>query len=163
MPTWRTSPATCAGRSRPTVRDGASELNDGGWRGEKVLAESRTFNNQVFFTTFTYPRPTVSHRDDCRPRPGTNRLYVVDLFNGDPVRNFDGVGEDSDLTAADRYREIPGSIPAEVVFLFPPSDDPDCMGPQCAPAPLACAGLLCLPSGFENAPVRTYWRQENVQ
>ena len=137
------------------------QLNDGGWRGEKVLAESRTFNNQVFFTTYVPPAQVTT--EDCRPRPGTNRLYVVDIFNGDPVRDFDGVGEDSGLTEADRYREIPGSIPAEVVFLFPPSDDPDCMGPQCAPAPLACAGLLCLPSGFENAPVRTYWRQENVQ
>lgn len=137
------------------------QLNDGGWRGEKVLAESRTFNNQVFFTT--YVPPAQGTIEDCRPRPGTNRLYVVDIFNGDPVRNFDGVGEDSDLTATDQYREIPGSIPTEVVFLFPPSDDPDCIGPQCAPPPLACTGLLCLPSGFENAPVRTYWRQDNVR
>ena len=28
------------------------QLRDGGWIGEKVLAEARTFNNQVMFTTF---------------------------------------------------------------------------------------------------------------
>ncbi len=136
------------------------DLNEGGWRGEKVLAESRTFNNRIFFTTFTPATEAQGSVDNCQPAPGTNRLYVVNLFNGDPVRNFDRLGEDSQLTEADRSIEVPGSIAGEAVFLFPPADDPDCAGVECAPPPLACVGLTCLPSGFDNAPVRTYWRQE---
>lgn len=135
-------------------------LDDGGWRGEKVLAESRTFNNRIYFTTFTPAADAQGSIDDCRPVPGTNRLYIVDLFNGDPVHNLDRLGDDSQLTEADRSIEVPGSIPGEAVFLFPPPDDPECTGVECAPPPLACVGLTCLPSGFDNAPVRTYWRQE---
>ena len=136
------------------------DLNEGGWRGEKVLAESRTFNNRIFFTTFTPAPEAQGSVDNCLPAPGANRLYVVNLFNGDPVRNFDRLGDDSQLTEADRSTEVPGSIAGEAVFLFPPADDPDCAGVECAPPPLACVGLNCLPSGFDNAPVRTYWRQE---
>ena len=139
------------------------ELNDGGWRGEKVLAESRTFNNQVYFTTFTPAAEAQGNPEDCRPALGTNRLYALNLFNGDPVRNFDSVGEDTDLTADDRHLEVPGSIPGEFQFLFPPPTNPDCEGAECAPPPLVCVGLTCLPSGFDNAPVRTYWREEGVE
>ena len=136
------------------------DLNEGGWRGEKVLAESRTFNNRILFTTFTPAVNAHGSADNCLPAPGANRLYIVNLFNGDPVRNFDRLGDDSQLTEADRSIEVPGSIAGEAVFLFPPPDDPDCAGVECAPPPLACVGLTCLPSGFDNAPVRTYWRQE---
>lgn len=136
------------------------DFNEGGWRGEKVLAESRTFNNRIFFTTFTPAADAQGSVDNCQPAPGTNRLYVVNLFNGDPVRNFDRLGDDAQLTEPDRSTEVPGSIAGEAVFLFPPTDDPDCVGVECVPPPLACVGLTCLPSGFDNAPVRTYWRQE---
>ena len=136
------------------------DLNEGGWRGEKVLAESRTFNNRIFFTTFTPAPDAQGSVDNCQPALGANRLYVVNLFNGDPVRNFDRLGDDSQLTEADRSTEVPGSIAGEAVFVFPPPDDPDCVGAECSPPPLACVGLTCLPSEFDNAPVRTYWRQE---
>ena len=136
------------------------DLDEGSWRGEKVLAQSRTFNNRIFFTTFTPAADAQGSIDNCQPAPGTNRLYVVNLFNGDPVRNFDLLGDDSLLTKSDRFLEVPGSIAGEAVFLFPPPEDPDCVGADCAPPPLACVGLTCLPTGFDNAPVRTYWRQE---
>ena len=54
------------------------ELRDGGWRGEKVLAEARTFKNEVYFTTFT-PGGGFS-QDSCAPVLGTNRLYVMSVF-----------------------------------------------------------------------------------
>jgi hypothetical protein len=50
------------------------------WVGEKVLASSTTFNNQILFTTYT-PNTTAS-TSSCSPGTGTNRLYVLDLFNG---------------------------------------------------------------------------------
>ncbi len=135
------------------------DLNDGGWRGEKVLAEARTFNNQIFFTTFR-PGGTAA-LDDCLPVLGTNRLYVMDIFNGAPVNNLDEVGGEA-LTESDRYREFQGTIASEVVFTFPSPDD-DCVGEQCTPTPMACVGLLCFPPGFANNPVMTFWSQENVQ
>src|SRR5690606_1070829 len=92
------------------------ELRDGGtWRGEKVLAEARTFNNQVFFTTFI-PGGGAS-ANGCEPALGTNRLYMISLFNGAPVNNLDGSADEEELTASDRYLEFQGSIASEVVFM----------------------------------------------
>ncbi len=150
------------------------ELRDGGWRGEKVLAEARTFNNQVFFTTF---RPSLSGTA-CEPQLGTNRLYVMSLFNGAPVNNLDNSASTDPLTASDRYKEFKGSISSEVVFIFPSPDQdlnhdgipdtdangdgiPDnCVGDQCSPPPIACVDLFCFPPNFANTPVRTFWNQE---
>ncbi|MEE8543022.1 MAG: PilC/PilY family type IV pilus protein [Gammaproteobacteria bacterium] len=138
------------------------ELRDGGWLGEKVLAEARTFDNQVFFTTFS-PEAGASV-DDCQPVLGTNRLYVMDIFNGAPVNNLDEVGGEEILTETDRYVEFMGTIASEVVFLFPSPDDPDtCVGDECTPPPMACVGLFCFPPGFANDPVMTFWSQEGAQ
>ena len=136
------------------------ELRDGGWRGEKVLAEARTFKNQIFFTTFT-PGGGAS-ANGCQPALGTNRLYVMDILNGAPVNNLDEAGDDADLTETDRYREFQGSISSEVVFLFPSPDDANCIGDQCRPPPMACVDLFCFPPGFANDPKRTFWSQETV-
>ena len=138
------------------------ELREGGWLGEKVLAEARTFDNQVFFTTFS-PEARASV-DDCQPVLGTNRLYVLDVFNGAPVNNLDEVGGEEILTQTDRYVEFLGTIASEVVFLFPSPDDPDtCVGDECTPPPMACVGLFCFPPGFANNPVMTFWSQEGAQ
>ncbi len=137
------------------------ELRDGGWLGEKVLAEARTFNNQVFFTTFS-PGGSAS-ANDCQPNLGTNRLYVMDIFNGAPVNTLDEAGDDETLTETDRYMELQGTIASEVVFLFPSPDDPNCVGDQCTPPPLACVGLFCFPPGFANNPVMTFWSEESVR
>jgi type IV pilus assembly protein PilY1 len=144
------------------------ELRDGGWRGEKVLAEARTFNSQIFFTTFTPGAGALSN--GCQPTIGTNRLYIMDLFTGAPVNNLDNSVDEENLTETDRYREFPGSISSEVVFLFPsPEDDPNdpndppCVGDECTPPPLACVGMFCFPPGGGDLPVRTFWSQESTQ
>ncbi len=138
------------------------ELREGNtWKGEKVLAEARTFANRVFFTTFT---PGVSATaNDCTPRLGTNRLYVVDLFTGRPVTNLDQSADPTNLTVEDRRQEFEGSIASEVVFLFPSPEDPtNCVGDQCTPDPVACVDLFCFPPGFSNDPIRTFWSEETV-
>ncbi len=138
------------------------ELRDGGWIGEKVLAEARTFDNQVYITTFT-PGGTPSVTD-CQPKLGTNRLYILDIFNGGPAKNLDGVGDETNLTENDRYIEFEGSIASEVVFLFPSPDDPDnCVGDECVPPPVACVDLFCFQAGFANNPRMTFWSQESAQ
>ena len=137
------------------------ELRDGGWQGEKILAEARTFNNQIIFTTFT-PASAAS-ANDCEPSPGTNRVYVLDLFNGAPVNNLDGLGDDDELTISDRFEEFEGSIASEAILIFPSPEDPTCVGDQCNPPPLACVDLFCFPAGFTNEPVRTFWSQESAR
>jgi type IV pilus assembly protein PilY1 len=133
------------------------QLRDGGWIGEKVLAESRTFNNQVMFTTF---RPS-QNATSCEPQAGTNRLYIVSLFDGSPVNNLDGSVDNGPLTATDRFTEFKGSISSEVEFIFP-QGEPGCVGDQCAPPPVACVDLFCFPPGFPNNPVRTFWSEQNA-
>jgi type IV pilus assembly protein PilY1 len=146
------------------------ELRDGGWRGEKVLAEARAFNNQVFFTTFTPGAGALSN--GCQPALGTNRLYIMDLLTGAPVNNLDNSADPDNLTAEDRYQEFRGSISSEVVFLFPSPDDTDpndpnapiqCVGDECAPPTFACVGMDCFPPGGFDRPVRTFWSEEATQ
>ncbi len=146
-----------------------------GWKfelrnsGEKVLAEARTFNNQVFFTTFTPGTGALSN--GCQPTLGTNRLYIMDLLTGAPVNNLDNSADPDNLTADDRSREFRGSISSEVVFLFPSPEDPDnpgnppqnCVGAECTPPPLACVGMFCFPPGGGQDPVRTFWSEESTQ
>jgi type IV pilus assembly protein PilY1 len=84
--------------------------------GEKVLAPSRTFNGQVIFTS--YEPNTLPPTDPCTGvGTGTNRVYVVDVFNGAPVidRNKDGT-----LTTGERSQDLrQGGIAPEAAFLFP--------------------------------------------
>ena len=133
------------------------QLRDGGWIGEKVLAEARTFNNHVMFTTF---RPS-QNATSCEPQAGTNRLYIVSLFDGSPVNNLDGSVDNGPLTATDRFTEFKGSISSEVEFIFP-QGEANCVGDQCAPPPVACVDLFCFPPGFPNNPVRTFWSEQSA-
>ena len=138
------------------------ELREGGWIGEKVLAESRTFDSKIFFTTFTPGAGATAQ--NCEPALGTNKLYIVDILNGAPVNNLDGVGDETNLTLPDRYTTTKGSIASEVTFLFPSPDDPvNCVGDECTPPPVACVDLFCFRPGFANNPIRTFWSEETTQ
>jgi len=127
--------------------------------GEKVIAEARTFNNQVFFTSFTPGAGAGGNTTNCKPALGTNRLYTVSIFNGAPVNNLDNSADGSPLGESDRSRTFQGSLASEVVFIFP-SGDPTCTGDACTPPPIACVDLFCFPPGFANNPVRTFWSEE---
>jgi type IV pilus assembly protein PilY1 len=51
--------------------------------GEKVLAPSRTANNEVWFTTFEPKSQQVA----CVLTPGVSRLYRINLIDGSPSYN----------------------------------------------------------------------------
>jgi type IV pilus assembly protein PilY1 len=171
-----------------TAADTTVPANAAGWRldleaGEKVLAEARTFKNEVYFTTFKPGTAAVS----CQPGLGTNRLYRVNIFDGAPVLNLDGEADDG-LTITDRYVQAEGGILPTPQLIFT-SDDQDndgipddvdedrdgdgtldevdeelpeeCEGENCG-GTVVCVGMMCFPPGFTNTPVRTYWFQENV-
>jgi type IV pilus assembly protein PilY1 len=145
-------------------------LNDGGWRGEKVLAEARTFSDQVFVSTY---RPNLNG-GGCEPSFGTTRQYVMSLFNGAPVTNLDGSLDETNLTLTDRYREFQGPPPPETVFLFPyPEQDLDGNGIddgvslECAAdgeclGEIICIGLVCTENDEPRYPVRTFWREQGI-
>jgi type IV pilus assembly protein PilY1 len=95
------------------------ELDINGWNGEKVLAEARTFANQVFFSTF---EPSVISTG-CAPQLGTNRTYVMSVYNGAPVMNLDA-SSDGAITSSDLFVEARGGIlpAAQALFLDLDSD-----------------------------------------
>jgi type IV pilus assembly protein PilY1 len=119
----------------------------GGWNGEKVLAETRTFNNRVFVSTF---RPSTAGAT-CEPALGTNRQYVMSLFTGAPVHNRDGSVATDPPTPADRYIEWVGAPPPETIFIFTDDGINSCVGTSC--------GL----EDFPGNPIRTFWSQESVE
>jgi type IV pilus assembly protein PilY1 len=187
------------------------DLDIGGANGEKVLAESRTFNNRVIFSTF---QPSAS-ATPCSPQPGINRVYQMSIFNGAPVTNLDGSADTDPLAMSDLFVEYTGGIPSTPQALFvdgdsdgdgipdseddsdgdgiPDSVDDDDDGDGVPDAqedddgdgipnyldddddgdgipdsedndntPVVCVGLICFPAGFRNDPVRTYWKQNDI-
>jgi type IV pilus assembly protein PilY1 len=106
----------------PTVAWGGPgwriDLNIGGWNGEKVLSEARTFANQVFFSTFQ-PSTAVA---TCEPQLGTNRTYAMSVYNGSPVMNLDSSADPSTLTMSDLYVQAEGGILSAAQALFVAND-----------------------------------------
>jgi type IV pilus assembly protein PilY1 len=90
------------------------DLGIGGWNGEKVLAEARTFANQVFFSTFQPSKVVAS----CEPQLGTNRTYAMSVYNGAPVMNLDGSADPANYTMADLFVEAEGGILSAAQALF---------------------------------------------
>ena len=138
--------------------------NDRGWKftlpyNEKVLADSLTFDNEIFFVAFT---PDSNAAATCAAGKGTNFLYRVSAINGDPiVPNIDTLNP---LISDDERRTTlqQGGIAPSPTILFP-SPDPNCVGDACKIPPLGCVGVECFDPGFENNPVRTLWTQDGIE
>ena len=84
--------------------------------GEKSLVPSRTFGDQIIFTTYA-PNTPVSADPCSGVGTGINRAYAVSVFDGAPTfdRNNDNV-----LTTDERSQDLRQSgIAPETAFLFP--------------------------------------------
>lgn len=140
--------------------------SDRGWKftlppGEKILSESRTFDDKVYFVSF---EPEVASADPCQAGLSVNRLYRVAIANGDPDVDLETLDPNDD-EAADEARVTKleqGGIAVRPIFLFPSPLDPDCEGEECAPPPIGCVGVECFDPGFPNNPVRTLWTQDGT-
>jgi len=138
-----------------------------GWRftlppGQKVMSEARTFDDSVYFVTF---EPEVDSIDPCQAGLSLNRVYRLDVVNGDPSFSTE-VTVDSDPEDIDEARILTlqqGGIAPVAVFLFPSAWDKDCTGSDCVPRPLACVGVECFDPDFTNIPVRTLWTQDGIE
>ncbi len=138
--------------------------NDDGWKftlpdNEKVLADSLTFDDQIFFVSFT---PDSTAAATCSAGKGTNFLYRMSAVNGDPiVPNIDTL----DLALADDERRTTlqqGGIAPTPTILFPSPDD-GCIGADCNQPPIGCVGVECFDPGFNPFPVRTLWTQDGIE
>ncbi|NIA27449.1 MAG: hypothetical protein GWP02_05275 [Desulfobulbaceae bacterium] len=138
--------------------------NDRGWKftlpyNEKILADSLTFDDEIFFVAFT---PDSNAAATCAAGKGTNFLYRMSAVNGDPiVPNIDTLNP---LISDDERRTTlqQGGIAPSPTILFP-SPDPDCVGDECKIPPLGCVGVECFDPGFDNNPVRTLWTQDGIE
>jgi type IV pilus assembly protein PilY1 len=137
--------------------------NDRGWKlslpaNQKVLANSTTFNNEVFFIAFS---PDAASAASCSAGRGRNFLYRVSIMNGDPIADLSNVveGTEDQLRVQDLAQ---GGIAPSPRFLFP-SPDANCTGASCNPPPLGCIGVECFDPGFTNNPVRTLWTQDGIE
>jgi len=142
---------------------------DRGWKftlpaTQKILADSVTFDDSIFFVGFS---PDVKALSDCETTVGRNFLYRVNVVNGDPVvNNLDSLDPNDPLAADDaRATELKqGGIAIRPIFLFPsPSDPENCQGEECSPPPIGCVGVECFDPGFRNNPVRTLWTQDGIE
>ena len=140
---------------------------DRGWKftlpvGQKILSDSQTFADSVFFVSF---EPTVGSADPCQAGLSVNRLYRVNVSNGDPVVALDTLDpNDAAAIDASRVTELEqGGIAPRPSFLFPSPTDPDCEGEECSPPPIGCVGVECFDPGFANNPVRTLWTQDGIE
>ncbi|SFM60408.1 pilus assembly protein [Marinobacter zhejiangensis] len=113
--------------------------------GEKVLSTSQTVNGQTFITTYE-PSPNLT---SCYPSAGQSRLYHIYVKDGQPVINYDGVGESDELTTPDR--EV-----ALSTLGLPP--DPQRM--RVDGKDIVCVGAECMPVDTLTGVVETYWYEE---
>ncbi len=142
--------------------------SDRGWKltipaNEKVLASSRTFNDTIYFVSF---EPSVTSLDPCTAGQSVNRLYAVNVENGDAVVALEApVPETADEADAARVTELQqGGIAPVPIFLFPSDWGQTCAGGACPrPEPVGCVGVECFDPDFPNLPVRTLWVQDGVE
>ena len=138
--------------------------SDRGWKftvpdNQKILADSITFDDQIFFVAFS---PDSDSNVTCSAGKGTNILYRMFVTNGDPVViNLDTLADD-DADAARQTALKQGGIAPSPRILFP-SPEADCTGDDCKQPPIMCIGVECNPPGFENNPVRTLWTQDGIE
>ena len=139
--------------------------SDRGWKftlpsNQKVLSDSITFDNSVFFVSFS---PQSDSAASCTAGRGANFLYRVSVVNGDPVVNNLNSIAPGDEDDARRQNLRQGGIAPSPTILFPSPDDADCEGAACSPPPIGCVGIECFDPGFVNNPMRTLWTQDGIQ
>ncbi len=137
------------------------ELNlNGGWVGEKVLAEALTVDGTILFTSYQPVPPAQS--DPCRPANGINRAYALRVDDGRPFIDFNDSGG---VDSTDLFTELAQSGIAGEVSLALESAAGGSEPGGVAPDALGRRGLCVV--GVEvlqrcvmpGGVVRSYWRR----
>ncbi|MCS6946120.1 MAG: hypothetical protein NZM12_00720, partial [Steroidobacteraceae bacterium] len=135
---------------------------NGGWTGEKVLADAVTLGGTILFTTY---QPVETPTDPCLPATGINRAYALKVDNAAPALDFNN---DAQLDARDAFTQLATrGIAGEVSLVMestrgrdngPPGDGgpTDPLGRRS----LCVVGVEVLHQCVDpGAVVRTYWRR----
>lgn len=123
---------------------------DGSFAGEKVLSKPLIVSGVGLLTSF---RPTVNTGpDSCQPSQGNGATYYLNLGNGTPFYNFDGIGSDNNLTRNDRKMNLlRGGIPPAPTLIITEDGNAALVGPERVPDP-------------SNQKVhKTYWYERGYQ
>lgn len=123
--------------------------------GEKVLANSITFNNVVLFTTYV---PPGADGDVCQAAAGKGRLYAMNILNGNP---FVDNNADDTLTENDRFVDLlAGGIAPPPTIVFDGSLTPRlCVGTDCSLAGDCPSGSDCRLPPVANGLMGIKWRR----
>lgn len=113
--------------------------NAGGWFfdfdssiGEKGLTRPLIFQGEAFFATYV---PESIAPGECVPPGGKGFLYHISLSNAKPIKNYDKVGTEEDLTYQDRKVDLKRSgIPADPTLILPKGGSAICVGTECSKA-----------------------------
>jgi type IV pilus assembly protein PilY1 len=137
--------------------------SDRGWKftlpsNQKVLSDSITFDNSVFFVAFS---PDSNAAATCSAGKGTNYLYRMNVVNGDPVVNNLDTLDPNDADSERQETLQQGGIAPTPTVLFP-SPDPTCTGNGCGEPPILCVGVECRDNLPPNNPVRTLWSRDGI-
>ncbi|MCZ6544021.1 MAG: PilC/PilY family type IV pilus protein, partial [Planctomycetota bacterium] len=116
--------------------------------GEKALASPIVLGGKLFITTYL---PEASG-GTCEAQEGGGRLYAVDVLNAKAVINFDGIGDDSNLSVGDRTYTLGGGIPSGAGPIFQEEGITLLIGTS--------AGGESVDPELGLPRVRTYWGQE---
>jgi len=128
-----------------SLRPSSTTLN-----GEKVLTDAQTFDGKVLFTTYTPAARSVGAT--CRASAGLSRFYLFSIVDGQPVNNYDNIGDVDELTQTDRYTELAqGGLPPTPTILFPTING------TLPEETLVCVGAECFDPGFTLRAEKTYW------
>ena len=113
------------------------------------MAAPVVLGGKLFFTTYLPEAVSGS----CEAQEGGGRLYAVDVLNAKAVINFDGIGNDSNLSASDRTYTLGGGIPSGAVPIFQEEGITLLIGTS--------AGGESVDPELGLPRVRTYWGQED--
>jgi type IV pilus assembly protein PilY1 len=138
-----------------------------GWKirltstGEKSLAEARTFQGAVLFTTYDPEANQAVNSSGCSSTSGKSGLWVMKVLDAAPYIDRD---QDTTLEVQDRRADLnQEGLAPEAVIIFPSPDNPDtCQGTACSPPPVCLVGLENCGVSFADAPIKTFWSQRDV-
>jgi type IV pilus assembly protein PilY1 len=135
---------------------------NGGWTGEKILAEALTIDGTILFTS--YQPVAASALDPCVPSNGINRAYALRVDNGRPAIDFNdsGVIDIADMSTQLAQTGIAGSV--SLLFENVNARDGEGVAPPGADE-LGRRGLCAIgPEILQRcvvpgSVVRSYWRR----
>jgi len=102
---------------------------------EKGLTKALIFAGDIFLTTYEPNDPTVSTNvASCTPQQGVGYLYHIDLFDGQPVKNYETIvnNDGEALDTLDRRVKVARSgIPADPTVIITKEGGARCVGTEC--------------------------------